>query len=314
MTIVLAGGSGFLGRALHLHLTAAGHTVRILTRRPRPGAPDDVAWQPDGTAGPWAHALADADVIVNLAGEGIADKRWTPARKQALADSRILPARSLARAIDTLPTRPRTLITSSAVGYYGAHGDDIVTEQTPPGDDFLADLCVTWEREASAPASAATHVALVRTGIVLHPDGGALASMLTPFRLGLGGPMGSGRQYMSWIHLEDWLRLVAWLCDDGPSKATAAARVPTLASPAVTVWNACAPEPVTNADFGRTLGRVLRRPAVLPAPGFALRLLLGEFATFLLTGARVVPAAAQDAGFAFAFSRLEPALRDLLDR
>ena len=312
MTIVLAGGSGFLGRALHQHLAAAGHDLRVLTRRPRPGAPADVAWQPDGTTGPWAAALADADIIVNLAGEGIADKRWTPARKQALADSRILPARSLARASPHCPPArarsspaPPRLLAPTATRSSPSRRHRATT---------LADLCVTWEREASTPASASTHVALVRTGIVLHPDGGALASMLTPFRLGVGGPMGSGRQYMSWIHLDDWVRLVAWLCEGGTSKATAAAHVPTLASPDVTVWNACAPEPVTNADFGRTLGRVLRRPAVLPAPGFALHLLLGEFATFLLTGARVLPAAAQEAGFVFGFSRLEPALGDLLDR
>jgi hypothetical protein len=312
MIVVLAGGSGFLGRALEAHLRNSGHTVRVLTRRPRPQAPGDVAWQPDGTSGPWAAALADADAIVNLAGEGIADKRWTAARKQALRTSRILPARSLALALASQPERTRRLITSSAIGYYGPHGDEPVTEQTPPGDDFLADLCVEWEREAAAPASPLTHVALVRTGIVLHPDGGALKSMLPPFRLGVGGPMGSGRQFMPWIHLDDWVRLVAWLIDGGTGHATASAR-PT-GTEHCTVWNATAPLPVTNAEFARTLGRVLRRPAFVPAPGIALRILLGEFAAFLLTGARVLPRAARDASFVYGFETLEPALRHLLRR
>lgn len=309
MIIVLAGGSGFLGRALAAHFHTQGHQVRVLTRRPRAGSTSEVAWTPDGTSGAWASALADADAIVNLAGEGIADQRWSEPRKQALRTSRLLPARSLAAALATLPPRPRLLITSSAVGFYGAHGDQPVTEQTPPGTDFLAQLCVEWERESAAAASADTQVALVRTGIVLHPDGGALKSMLLPFRLGVGGPMGAGRQFMPWIHLDDWIRLVAWLASGG-----AAAPGPDKAAhaPHVTIWNATAPTPVTNAAFAHALGRALHRPAFLPAPGVALRLLLGEFATFLLTGARVLPAAAEAAGFRFRFRELEPALADLL--
>lgn len=299
MNIVLAGGSGFLGRALQSRFAADGHTVRTLTRSPRPGRPSDVGWQPDGDTGPWAHALDDADVVVNLAGQGIADKRWNQARKQALRTSRVLPTRSLARALAAAPPRRRTFITSSAIGYYGAHGDEAVTEQTPPGDDFLSTLCVEWEGEAAAAAEGAT-VALVRTGIVLHPQGGALVPMLLPFRLGLGGPMGSGRQFMSWIHLDDWLSLVTWIAGRD------------LANGTVGAWNATAPAPVTNADFARTLGRVLRRPAILPVPGFALHLVLGEFAEFLLTGARVLPEAAERAGFRFAFPDLEMALRHLL--
>lgn len=307
MTIVLAGGSGFLGRALAAHFLTQGHQVRVLTRRPRAGRDTEVAWNPDGTSGPWASALADADVIVNLAGEGIADRRWSAARKQALRTSRILPARSLAAAVASLPPRPRVLITSSAIGFYGAHGEEVVTEQTPPGTDFLSQLCVEWEQASIAAASDHTHVALVRTGIVLHPEGGALASMLLPFKLGVGGPMGTGRQYMPWIHLDDWVRLVAWLAAGGTSLAQ-----PGQSTARVSIWNATAPTPVTNAAFARSLGRALRRPAFLPAPAFALRLLLGEFATFLLTGARVVPAAAEAAGFRFRFRELDVALDDLL--
>ena len=342
MTIVLAGGSGFLGRALAAHFSAAGHTVRTLTRRPRPGVVNEIAWQPDGSIGPWARTLADADVIVNLAGEGIADKRWNQARKKALRTSRVLPGRSLAAALAAAPGRPRTLITSCAIGYYGARGDEPITEDSPPANDFLAELCVDWEREAMAAASPTTHVAVVRTGIVLHPDGGALKSMLTPFRLGIGGPMGTGRQYMSWIHLEDWVSLVGWLATSraNPHQAlatggtaspawpnpmnTAVGQAGAQANPAnaaarldhpprnASVWNATAPTPVTNAEFSRTLGAVLNRPALLPAPAFGLTLLLGEFATFLLTGARVLPAAAERAGFHFRYQTLEPALRSLL--
>lgn len=303
MTIILAGGAGFLGRALAARFSSTGHTVRTLTRRAQPGDSALVAWQPDGASGPWATALATADVVINLAGEGIADKRWTPARKQALRTSRLLPTRSLVRALAEAPARPRVFLTNSAIGIYGAHGDEPVTEQTPPGHDFLAELCVEWEREAAAAASDTTRVALVRTGIVLHPKGGALTSMLPPFRMGIGGPMGTGRQYMAWIHLDDWVALVEWLVT---SPATSAGAANTG------VWNATAPNPVTNADFTRTLGRVLRRPAFMPIPGVALRVLLGEFATFLLTGARVLPARAEREGFCFRYPQLEPALQALL--
>jgi uncharacterized protein (TIGR01777 family) len=305
MTIVLAGGSGFLGRPLRRHFTDAGHTVRTLTRHP--ATPGDVAWVPDGGAGPWAATLADTDVIVNLAGEGIADRRWTPNRKAALRTSRLLPARSIARALDDLPRRPRLVISGSAVGYYGARGAEAITEETGPGADFLARLCVDWEHEAAAAASPSTRVSIVRTGIVLHPEGGALKTMLRPFRLGVGGPLGNGRQFFPWIHREDWVALVAWLATS-PSPSDPHG---SLADP-VAVWNATAPEPVTSADLSRTLGRVLRRPALLPAPYFALRLVLGEIAGSLTTGARVLPARAERAGFLFRFPRLEAALRHLL--
>lgn len=302
MTILLAGGTGFLGRALTAALTAGGHEVSNLSRRPRPGRPHDIAWTPDGTVGPWASAVEGADVIINLAGEGIADRRWSDERKAALRTSRILPTRSLALALKAASPRPRRFITSSAIGYYGAHGDEVVTETTGPGTDFLSTLCVEWEYEAAQAASPSTRVHLLRTGIVLHPDGGALKSMLPPFRLGIGGPMGHGRQYMPWIHLDDWVRLAVWLAEGHGDTASS-----------VAVWNGTAPTPETNADFGRALGRVLHRPAFMPAPAFALRVLLGEFAQFLLTGARVVPAAAELHGFQCQFPSLEPALRDLLN-
>jgi uncharacterized protein (TIGR01777 family) len=308
MIVVLAGGSGFLGRALGRHFRSTGHTVRTLTRR-RPATPDEAQWLPDGTSGPWSAALSDADVVINLAGEGIADKRWSAARKQALRTSRILPARSIARALGDVPARSRLVITSSAIGYYGPRGDEPIAEDAGPGDDFLSRLSVEWEQEATAATSGATRVALVRTGIVLHPDGGALKTMLLPFRLGIGGPLGSGRQYWSWIHLDDWVALVAWLA---ASPASTASDNRQDLRQQVTIWNATAPVPVTNAEFSRVLGRVLRRPAFLPAPAFALRLALGEFSQFLTTGARVIPAHAERAGFRFRFPELEPALHHLL--
>lgn len=296
MRIIIAGGSGFLGRALHTKLQERGHAVGVLTRRPRPGVQEDLAWTPDGSADAWARALDGVDAIVNLSGEGIADQRWNDARKQALRSSRLLSTRSLVAAIGRLATPPAVFVSGSAVGYYGARGDELITESEPPGSDFLADLCVEWEREAEQ-ASSIIRVVLLRTAPVLHPAGGALGKMLLPFRMGLGGPLGSGSQYMPWIHVGDWVDLVAWLIQNGNARGA---------------FNITAPAPVTNAEFTRTLGRVLGRPAIIPVPGFGLRLLVGELADSLLTGQRAIPARAEEMGFEFRFRELEPALRDLL--
>lgn len=296
--VILAGGSGLLGRALASSLAAQGHQVVTLTRRPRPGVDTDVAWQPDGAAGPWSRALEGAAAVVNLAGEGIADHRWTAARKASIRDSRLAATRSLVAAIRDCSTPPRVLVNASAVGFYGAHGEEAVTESTPPGDDFLAQVCVDWEAVASG-AAATTRVATLRTGIVLDTAGGALGKMLLPFRLGLGATLGSGRQFMPWIHVADWLAMVSWIID------TAEAGGP---------FNVTAPTPVTNADFTRALGRALRRPTLFWAPAPLLRLALGEMAGLLLEGARVVPARATEAGFRFRFADLDAALADLLPR
>ena len=252
---------------------------------------------PDGTAGHWARLLNEVDAVVNLAGEGIADQRWDAARKEAIRSSRILATRSLVAAIAQVATPPSVFVSGSAVGYYGARGDEIVTEADSPGNDFLAQLCVEWEREADQ-ASSNTRVAIIRTGLVLHPDGGPLAQMLFPFRLGVGGPVGSGRQYMSWIHIDDWVDLVLWLIGDPSTRGA---------------FNASSPNPVTSATFAQTLGRVLRRPAILPTPGLALRLLVGEIADSILTGQRAIPARAQESGFRFHYPDLEPALRQVLE-
>ena len=296
MTVVIAGGSGFLGSRLRAHLEAAGHRVLNLTRSPRADHPGDIAWQPDGTPGQLAARLEGVDAIVNLAGENIAATFWSPARKAKLLDSRVRATRTIVRAIAACAQPPKVLINASAVGYYGPHGDEMVTERTPAGSDFLARLCVDWEQEARAGATAQTRLALVRSGLVLGADGGALKKLILPFKLGLGATLGSGGQYMPWIHVDDWVALVTWLL--GADRAMGA-------------FNASAPTPVTNRDFTRTLGRVLRRPAVFHAPGFILKIGLGELADMLLTGQRAIPAAAEELGFRFAYRELEPALRSL---
>jgi uncharacterized protein (TIGR01777 family) len=294
--IIVAGGSGFLGRALQKRLGEGGHTVLTLTRRPKPGDSTHILWQPDGTVGPWAEALNGVDAVINLAGEGIADGRWSAARKKALRDSRLLPTRSLVAAFQRMSRPPSTLVSASGVDYYGDRGDEIVTEATPSGADFLATLCVEWEREAEQ-ASPIARVAMLRSGVVLHATGGALARMLLPFRLGLGGRLGSGRQYLPWIHRDDWTRLVEWIL------ATATCRG---------AFNATAPNPATNAAFTRGLGQALRRPAVVPIPALALRVALGELAGVLLSSKRAIPARAQEMGFEFRFPEIESALSQLL--
>ncbi len=276
MKILIAGGSGFLGRPLIRALAADGHDVAALPR--------------GSTAG-----VADADAVVNLAGEPIGARRWTPAHKQRVLDSRVTTTRGLAEAIGRAPRPPSVFISGSAVGYYGPHGDELITEESPPGDDFLATVCVRWESEARSAATDRTRVVCVRTGLVLEADGGALPRMLPPFRWGAGGPVGTGRQFWPWIHRADWIALVRW----------------ALATPTVSgAVNATGPAPATNKQFARALGRALHRPALIPAPAFALRLMLGEMAdALLLSGQRAVPAKAQRLGFTFRYPELSGALR-----
>jgi uncharacterized protein len=302
MPIVIAGGSGFLGRPLAKALAKDGHEVVILTRRSSATAQDGsraVEWTPDGSVGPWAATVSGAAAVVNLAGEPIAAKRWTAAQKHRIRDSRLLATRSLAGAIERARTPPPVFISGSATGYYGALGDEIATEEHPAGTDFLARLAEDWEAEAMA-AHARTRVVCVRTGLVLARDGGALPKMLPPFRVGAGGPVGSGRQYWPWIHRQDWIDLVRF-----------AIRHPAVTGP----LNATAPAPVTNAEFAGALGRALRRPAFMPAPAFALKLLLGEMAeAVLLSGQRAVPAKAERLGYTFTFKQLDDALRSIFGR
>ncbi len=294
MRIVIAGGSGFLGRALSARLQERGSDVRVLTRRP--AAPHHVLWNPLDQQGAWTDEVARADAVVNLAGESVDGGRWSAARKRILIDSRMITTRGIVQALGR-GRRDGVLLSASAVGFYGTRGDETITENSSAGNDFLATLCRKWEDEATK-ATGIRRVVLLRTGLVLDRHHGALARLLTPFRLGLGGPMGSGLQYWSWIHREDWVRLVLFAIDD--------ARV---SGPV----NLTAPEPASNRDFARALGRVLRRPALLPIPSLALKLLLGEMAeAMVLGGQRVVPAKVQALGFSFGFHQLDDALRDLV--
>jgi uncharacterized protein (TIGR01777 family) len=294
VTIVIAGGSGFLGRKLTKLLLSGGHQVVILSRTG--GRANTVAWKPDGSPGEVPQHLDGVDVVVNLAGEDLAATRWTRARKESLRMSRILATRTLVRAIGACARPPRIFLSGSAIGYYGPHGDEPVTEDAAPGSDFLARLCVEWEEEARTAASERTRVVILRTGLALAADGGALPRMLLPFRMGLGATLGPGIQFMPWIHADDWAAMVSW-----------AMHSERVAGP----LNVTAPEPVTNRAFTRTLGRVLKRPAVLHAPSFVLQAALGEMSAMLLTGQRVLPAHAERLGFRFMHRTLESALRSL---
>lgn len=300
MQIAIAGGSGFLGRALVQALAGDGHRLLVLSRRPAAAAAGvaTVPWAPDGTAGAWADALDGIDAVINLAGESIAAGRWTAGRKRRILDSRLAATASLVAAIGRAARPPAVLISGSAVGYYGRCGDEVVTETHAAGTDFLASVCVRWEQAALRAAGPRTRVVCVRTGLVLDGTDGALPKMMLPFRIGAGGRIGSGRQYMPWIDRQDWVGLVRFLLDDSG------------ASGAV---NATAPQPVTNAEFTRVLGRILHRPAFVPAPAFALRLALGEMADgLLLSGQRAVPACAERRGYRFAQTDIESALRHIL--
>jgi uncharacterized protein (TIGR01777 family) len=294
--IVIAGGTGFLGRPLADSLAADGFDVVVLTRGATVRSPSRaVAWIPDGSAGPWASEIDGASAVINLAGESIAGSRWTAAHKQRVLDSRVLATRSIGAAIGRAVHPPQVLVNGSAVGYYGPHGDEVITEETKAGADFLAHVCVQWEAEAAKAQSDRTRLVSIRTGLVLEKDGGALPQMLPPFRFGAGGPVGSGRQYWPWIHREDWIGLVRWSIQPGRPGGPV---------------NATAPRPVTNREFAQALGRAMHRPAFMPAPAFALRLLLGEMAdALLLSGQRAIPQRAERAGFAFKYPQLDGALR-----
>ena len=303
MRIVIAGGTGLLGRALTTRLTSEGHEVIVLTRHANSDVGARVravAWMPDGSAGPWAREIDGADGVINLAGAGIAEGRWTPSRKTRLRSSRIDSTRSLVTAVAQASTPPPVFVQGSAVGYYGSTLDaGAIDESSPAGSDFLARLAVEWESAANAVAAARPcRLVIVRTGVALSREGGALPRLAQPFRFFVGGPIGTGRQFVPWITIGDWVAMVVW-----------AIQTPAISGPI----NATAPEPVTNAQFASALARVLRRPNLFPVPSFVLRILLGEMAdAIVLGGQRVVPALAQAHGFAFAQADLERALAAIL--
>jgi uncharacterized protein (TIGR01777 family) len=298
MKIVIAGGSGFLGRALSERLVADGHQVLVLTRRGGSGHPwegprSTATWTPNGAAGDWASAIDGAHGVVNLAGTSIGDARWTESRKAEILDSRVDATRSLVAAIRSLKNPPSALVSSSAQGYYGDRGDEELNEDSPPSHDFLADVCVRWETEARQ-ASDACRVVMLRTGIALAVDGGALPRMVLPFKLFAGGPFGAGRQFMSWIHLDDWVGIARLALTDERVQGPI---------------NLGSPNPVRNREFAAALGRALRRPSLIPTPALALRLALGEMAQpLLLASTRMVPAVALSSGYRFVHPEIGPAL------
>ncbi|MDP1768519.1 MAG: TIGR01777 family oxidoreductase [Nitrospirota bacterium] len=299
MHIVVAGGTGFIGRPLCASLAQAGHRVTLLTRRKEEAqrlfssAVTAVEWNGTET-GAWEQSLEGADAVINLAGAPIADARWTDARKRLLTLSRVLTTRLLVVAISRRSSKPRTLINASGIGYYGACDDHILDEGAARGQGFLADLCLTWESEALRAAEFGVRVVMLRTGMVLEQDGGALPKMLLPFRLFAGGPILPGTQWVSWIHRRDHIGLIQWLL-----------ATPSISGPV----NAVAPEAVRMNRFCEVLGQTLHRPSWLPVPGFALHLALGELGTLMTTGQRVHPAKGLSGGYVFQYPTLEPALR-----
>ncbi len=297
MRVLITGASGLVGSALAEALRGAGHTVARLVRPGKPLHPGDVRWDP--IAGELDRPAAEgADVLVNLAGASIAAGRWNSERKKLLRASRVDATRNLVTGLLQLHARPKVFLSASAVGYYGNRGDERLTDESAPGNDFLARLACDWEKEAARAADFGMRTAMLRFGVILAAHGGALERMLLPFRLGLGGRLGTGSQWMSWLTLSDAVGLIRYALD-----------TPDVSGPV----NAVAPNAVTNAEFTKALGKVLRRPTLFPAPAFALRLLLGEMAeALLLSSQRVVPKKLKDRGYRFQHSELEPALRALL--
>ena len=293
MRVLVAGGTGFIGRPLSRALTAAGHRVIVVSREPGRALPGAVGWEQ------LAGAVGASDALVNLAGDPIAAGRWTAARKARIRDSRVGTTGRLVEAASGAARRPTVLVNASAVGYYGPHGDEVLDETAPPGTDFLARVCEAWEREALRAEALGIRVVRLRLGVVLAPDGGALGRMLPPFRAFVGGPLGSGRQWMSWIQRDDVIDLVLAVLEDERYRGP---------------LNATAPRPVENRDFARALGRALGRPAWLAVPAPVLRLVLGELADMLLTGQRVVSLAAERLGYRWRHPDLPGALAASLGR
>lgn len=295
---LVTGGTGFIGGALVPALLDDGHTLTIFTRRPRRHADTDKLRYIDSF-----DAIADHevfDVVINLGGEGIGDKRWSPQRKRELFDSRVELTRDLVACLTRLQHKPAVMINGSAIGWYGASDDRPLDENASYHDEFTHSLCRAWENAAGLVTKLGVRLCIVRQGVVLGRGGGALKRMLPPFYIGLGGPLGSGEQMMSWVHMTDLLKAYRFLIDNAGLSG---------------VFNLTAPNAVTNRDFARAIGRALRRPAVVPVPGFVLKVVFGEMADrLLLHGQRVIPRRLQDNGFAFDFPDIDAALFDILRR
>ena len=299
MHILLTGGTGLIGRELCRHWLAQGHRLSVWSRQPE---------RVQALCGAGVRGIEHlvelshepVDVVVNLAGAPIAGGRWTRKRKAQLWSSRVTLTETLLVWLESLEHKPSVLISGSAVGWYGDGGERELTEESPPvNDDFASHLCIAWEETAQRAQALGIRVVLVRTGLVLAAEGGFLSRLLLPFKMGLGGPVGNGRQWMSWIHIKDQIALIDFLVHENAASGP---------------YNACAPHPVRNAEFAKTLGSVLHRPAFMPAPAFVLQVGLGEMATLLLGGQRAIPARLLAAGFTFQFTDLRAALDDLSAR
>jgi len=307
MKVVITGGSGFLGNALAWAWAEEGHDVRILTRslpagqarhESGTGTPGitNVGWTPDAQQGVPAAEIEGAAAVINLAGVPINGGRWNAARKQAIRTSRVAATSSIAAAVAAASSPPPVFISASGVGYYGDRGGTALSEDASPGDDFMAHVCVEWEAEAQRAARPGLRIVTLRTGLVLEKSGGALPEMARPFRFFVGGPIGSGRQYMSWIHRHDWIEMVRWIVD-----------TPAVNGPV----NMTAPHPVTNLQFAHALGRALHRPALLPAPRFAVRAAIGEMADAVFASQRALPGVALAHGYHFRYPEIDIAFRGI---
>jgi uncharacterized protein (TIGR01777 family) len=306
MRIIITGGTGLIGRALAADLAGDSHEVIVLSRRPERVSGLAAGVRAEGwdarTADGWG-ALADgAEAIVNLAGEpvsgeGFIPSRWTAERKGRVRESRLNAGRAVVQAVEAAAHRPRVVIQASGAGYYGAHGDEEVTEEAPAGDDWFGQVAVEWEASTAPVEAMGVRRVIIRSGVVFSAEGGALPRMLLPFRLFAGGPLGSGRQWFPWIHMADEVGAMRFLIGNQAASGP---------------FNLTAPNLLTNAEFSRVAGRVLRRPAFVPVPAFALRLLFGEMSTVLLEGQRAISRRLQESGFTFRFPEAEGALRDLL--
>ncbi|MEM8530654.1 MAG: TIGR01777 family oxidoreductase [Chloroflexota bacterium] len=301
--VVVTGATGLIGRALCKKLREHGYDVVVFSRSPDkarqavPGATEYVAWQAAET-GDWAKAIDGAYAVISLAGASIAGQRWNEAYKQELYDSRIVATRGLVKAMEQAQSKPEVFVSGSAVGYYGWSDDTPLDEDAAPGKDFLAQLCVDWEREAAAAEQLGIRTSMIRTGIVLDKDEGALSQLLLPFKMFVGGPVLPGTQWLSWIHLVDQVGIIMLALEDERVRGAI---------------NATAPAPQTNRDFSATLANVMGRPSWLPIPGFGLQLLFGEMAdALLINGQRVLPHKADEYGYQFTYPNLEPALQEIL--
>lgn len=299
MKILVTGASGLVGKHLVANLRAKNHNVFSLVRK-TPDSDHEIEWDAErGLKDSELARLENFDAVVHLAGAGIADERWTKERKRIIEESRTVGTRVLVDALEQLENKPQTLICASAVGYYGNRGDELLTEDSPPANDFLGNVCVRWEQAAQrAKTIGVARVVNLRIGIVLSPDGGALKEMLTPFKMGVGGRVGRGTQFVSWIEINDLVRAIEFVLENENLQDAV---------------NATAPNPVRNSEFAESLGAVLNRPSLVPTPEFALRLMFGELADALLfSSARVIPKKLQEQNFKFNFEQISDALQHLL--